>query len=156
MTTHATPTTTAIIPATGTTSNELLTCNPVHHIIELEDDWEQRLNPFNLIPLNHKTHNTITALYKQSKFDFCSLIGIDDFLCSIVRVNLFRTPLFVNLCFDCSCQFDRSFCNVCFRIVLCEFCDVEISTTASSTPHNLLFCVADLCYCFAHVYSSIS
>ena len=29
--------------------------------------WEQRLNPFNLIPLNHKTHNTITALYKQSK-----------------------------------------------------------------------------------------
>ena len=35
--------------------------------VELEDDWEQRLNPFNLIPLNHKTHNTITALYKQSK-----------------------------------------------------------------------------------------
>ena len=46
--------------------NELLTCEPVHHIVELEDDWEQRLNPFNLIPLNHKTHNTITALYKQS------------------------------------------------------------------------------------------
>ena len=36
--------------------NELLTCEPVHHIVELEDDWEQRLNPFNLIPLNHKTH----------------------------------------------------------------------------------------------------
>lgn len=43
--------------------HELLTCNPVHHIVELEDDWEQRLNPFNLIPLNHKTHNTITALF---------------------------------------------------------------------------------------------
>lgn len=42
--------------------HELLTCNPVHHIIELEDDWEQRLNPFNLIPLNHKTHNTIEIL----------------------------------------------------------------------------------------------
>lgn len=42
--------------------HELLTCNPVHHIIELEDDWEQRLNPFNLIPLNHKTHNTKTGL----------------------------------------------------------------------------------------------
>lgn len=41
--------------------HELLTCNPVHHIIELEDDWEQRLNPFNLIPLNHKTHNTRNA-----------------------------------------------------------------------------------------------
>ena len=39
--------------------NELLTCEPVHHIVELEDDWEQRLNPFNLIPLNHKTHNTM-------------------------------------------------------------------------------------------------
>lgn len=37
--------------------NELLTCEPVHHIVELEDDWEQRLNPFNLIPLNHKTHS---------------------------------------------------------------------------------------------------
>ena len=47
--------------------HEFLTCEPVHHIIELEEDWEQRLNPLNLIPLNHKTHNTITALYKQSK-----------------------------------------------------------------------------------------
>lgn len=43
--------------------NELLTCEPVHHIVELEDDWEQRLNPFNLIPLNHKTHNTIGIVY---------------------------------------------------------------------------------------------
>lgn len=41
--------------------------DPMHHIIELEDDWEQRLNPLNLIPLSHRTHNTITALYKQSK-----------------------------------------------------------------------------------------
>lgn len=41
--------------------------DPIHHIIELEDDWEQRLNPLNLIPLSHNTHNTITALYKQSK-----------------------------------------------------------------------------------------
>lgn len=43
--------------------NELLTCEPVHHIVELEDDWEQRLNPFNLIPLNHKTHNTIRGFF---------------------------------------------------------------------------------------------
>ena len=40
--------------------------DPIHHIIELEEDWEQRLNPLNLIPLSHRTHNTITALYKQS------------------------------------------------------------------------------------------
>lgn len=41
--------------------------DPVHHIIELEEDWQQRLNPLNLIPLKHETHSTITALYKQSK-----------------------------------------------------------------------------------------
>lgn len=40
--------------------------DPIHHIIELEEDWEQRLNPLNLIPLKHETHSTITALYKQS------------------------------------------------------------------------------------------
>lgn len=32
--------------------------DPIHHIIELEEDWEQRLNPLNLIPLSHRTHNT--------------------------------------------------------------------------------------------------
>ena len=41
--------------------------DPVHHIIELEEDWQQRLNPLNLIPLKHETHSTITAQYKQSK-----------------------------------------------------------------------------------------
>lgn len=46
--------------------HELLPCEPVHHIIELEEDWEQRLNPLNLIPMNQRTHNTITALYKKS------------------------------------------------------------------------------------------
>ena len=30
--------------------------DPIHHIIELEEDWEQRLNPFNLVPLSHDTH----------------------------------------------------------------------------------------------------
>lgn len=41
--------------------------DPIHHIVELEEDWEQRLNPLNLIPLKQRTHNTITALYKQSR-----------------------------------------------------------------------------------------
>lgn len=40
--------------------------DPIHHIIELDEDWEQRLNPLNLIPLKHETHSIITALYKQS------------------------------------------------------------------------------------------
>lgn len=41
--------------------------DPIHHIIELEEDWQQRLNPLNLIPLSIATHNTITALYKKDK-----------------------------------------------------------------------------------------
>lgn len=41
--------------------------DPIHHIIELEEDWTQRLNPLNLIPLSMTTHNTITALYKKDK-----------------------------------------------------------------------------------------
>lgn len=41
--------------------------DPVHHIIELDEAWEERLNTLNLIPLSHDTHNTVTALYKQDK-----------------------------------------------------------------------------------------
>lgn len=48
-------------------NKEILPCDRVHHIVELEDDWERRLDPFNLIPLNQRTHNTITSLYKQSE-----------------------------------------------------------------------------------------
>ena len=45
----------------------LKTSDPIHHIVELEDDWNQRLNPLNLLPVSHNTHNVITALYKQDK-----------------------------------------------------------------------------------------
>lgn len=41
--------------------------DPIHHIVELEDSWEQRLNPMNLLPTSIRTHNTITALYKKDK-----------------------------------------------------------------------------------------
>ena len=50
--------------------NELITLNnsdPIHHIVELEEDWNQRLNPLNLIPLSKASHNRITRLYKQDK-----------------------------------------------------------------------------------------
>lgn len=49
---------------------ELKTLNesdPVHHIIEIEEDWNQRLNPMNLIPLKKDTHAEITALYKRKE-----------------------------------------------------------------------------------------
>lgn len=57
--------------------HELLTCNPVHHIIELEDDWEQRLKPFNLIPLNHKTHNTSLDNAYEISVDESNLVSED-------------------------------------------------------------------------------
>lgn len=46
---------------------KLLKAEEVHHIVELEDDWEKRLDPWNLIPLNADTHKRITAAYKRSK-----------------------------------------------------------------------------------------
>ena len=47
--------------------HEAMNCRQVHHIVELEEDWNQRLNPFNLIPLSQRSHNTITAMYKSSR-----------------------------------------------------------------------------------------
>lgn len=44
----------------------LLPAEEVHHIVELEDDWDARLDPWNLIPLNGATHKRITAAYKKS------------------------------------------------------------------------------------------
>lgn len=58
--------------------------DPVHHIVELEDDWDQRLNPLNLIPLSHNTHNTITALYKQSR---STMIATQKQLRSVINLH---------------------------------------------------------------------
>lgn len=46
--------------------NEILPTEEVHHIEELEDAWNKRLDRMNLIPLNHNTHTRITHLYKHS------------------------------------------------------------------------------------------
>lgn len=45
----------------------LLQAEEVHHIVELEDDWNKCLDPWNLIPLNANTHKRITALYKRGR-----------------------------------------------------------------------------------------
>lgn len=58
--------------------------DPIHHIVELEDDWEQRLNPLNLIPLSHNTHNMITALYKQSR---STMIATQKQLRSVINLH---------------------------------------------------------------------
>lgn len=43
---------------------KLLKPDRVHHIEELEEAWELRLDPMNLIPLANATHTRITAEYK--------------------------------------------------------------------------------------------
>ena len=45
----------------------ICTADEVHHIEELETAWEKRLDPFNLFPLSHASHNRITTLYKGGK-----------------------------------------------------------------------------------------
>lgn len=45
----------------------LLPAEEVHHIVELEEDWDARLDPLNLIPLNGATHKRITAEYKRGR-----------------------------------------------------------------------------------------
>ena len=37
----------------------------VHHIVEIEDDWNLRLDPENLFPLSNTNHGVISALYKK-------------------------------------------------------------------------------------------
>lgn len=46
---------------------EIKPAEEVHHIVELMDDWDRRLDYLNLFPLAHDTHTRITALYKHSK-----------------------------------------------------------------------------------------
>lgn len=47
-------------------NHEIEQGNRVHHIIELEEDWEKRLDLTNLIPLSQKNHGIVTALYNES------------------------------------------------------------------------------------------
>lgn len=46
---------------------ELLEADRVHHIEELKEAWDLRLEPMNLIPLNNATHTRITLEYKTSR-----------------------------------------------------------------------------------------
>ena len=41
--------------------------NTVHHIIELSEDWNRRLDPFNMFPLGESNHNKIHGMYKRDK-----------------------------------------------------------------------------------------
>lgn len=45
--------------------HEIRRADTVHHITELTEDWTQRLDLNNLIPLASGTHNTIHTLYDR-------------------------------------------------------------------------------------------
>lgn len=47
--------------------NKIVQANTAHHIVELNDDWNQRLNIKNLIPVSDTNHNEIHEAYKKSK-----------------------------------------------------------------------------------------
>lgn len=47
--------------------SEIVQANTVHHIVELNDDWNQRLKIDNLIPVTDTSHNEIHEAYKKSK-----------------------------------------------------------------------------------------
>ena len=74
--------------------HELLTCNPVHHIVELEDDWEQRLNSFiNLFEyglLNDAGRVTaeIARLHAETEFEKYRIIQDQLFLSDYDRFLL--------------------------------------------------------------------
>jgi 5-methylcytosine-specific restriction endonuclease McrA len=53
---------------------KILVANTVHHIIELNDDWNKRLDLSNLIPLSDSSHNIIHVAYKTNKVETQKLL----------------------------------------------------------------------------------
>ena len=47
--------------------HEVITATLVHHVVELSDDWDRRLDIANLLPVSLDTHNAFDALYRQDK-----------------------------------------------------------------------------------------
>lgn len=46
---------------------KLVTCEDVHHIVPLKDNWERRLDVDNLIPLTHRVHMQIEKKYREGE-----------------------------------------------------------------------------------------
>lgn len=47
--------------------NKIVIANTVHHIEEIKDNWDKRLDVDNLFPLSDVTHNNIHSLYSKDK-----------------------------------------------------------------------------------------
>lgn len=54
--------------------DEILTAAPVHHIVEIKDDWNKRLDFFNLIPVSDISHSEIGKLYIIDKLSTQALL----------------------------------------------------------------------------------
>ncbi len=47
--------------------HKIKTADMVHHITEVEEDWNKRLDPMNLFPLSNQNHGIISALYDKDE-----------------------------------------------------------------------------------------
>ncbi|ACA46175.1 hypothetical protein FDC22_06095 [Clostridium botulinum] len=47
--------------------NKAVTANTAHHIIELKEDWDKRLDKDNIFPLTDANHKKIHSLYRKDK-----------------------------------------------------------------------------------------
>jgi len=48
-------------------NNKITAANTVHHIIELKEDWNLRIDFPNLLPVSESNHSVIHQLYKKDK-----------------------------------------------------------------------------------------
>ena len=47
--------------------HRIATADMVHHVVEIEEDWNKRLDITNLLPLSNGNHGIISALYKKDE-----------------------------------------------------------------------------------------
>lgn len=47
--------------------HRIVAADMVHHIVEIGDDWDRRLELANLFPLSNSNHGTISALYGKDE-----------------------------------------------------------------------------------------
>lgn len=47
--------------------HRIMIADMVHHIVEIDEDWEKRFDMTNLIPLSNSNHGIISALYEKDE-----------------------------------------------------------------------------------------
>jgi len=55
-------------------NKKIVTANTVHHIIEVREDYDKRLNIDNLFPCSARTHNKIEKMYRRNKEEMQALL----------------------------------------------------------------------------------